>query len=116
MKLNYYIDSKKRSTKINNKDIEISKSVEGNRHIVKVKALKDLTLGNAIIDVKFDVNYYDVYFLNGYQSWTDSFENKLVKRERNIHKSPHIISHMYAMDKYGDATFYKYKMNKDHLL
>ena len=114
MKLNYYIDSKKRSTKINNNDIEFSKSVEGNRHIVKVKVLKDLTLGNAVIDVKFDVNYYDVYFLNGYQSWTDSFENKLVKRERNIYKSPHIISHLYAMDKYGDATFYKYKMNKLH--
>ena len=55
-----------------------------------------------------------MYFLNGYQSWTDTKEYKLRERLRNIKKSPHIISHMFAMDKYGDASFYNYSIRKSH--
>ena len=109
MKLSYYINSKRHSTNKTNNDLEIIEVIDGARRTFKIKALKDLTLANAKIDFNFDINYHDNYFLNGYQSWTDSFENKLIKRERNIYKSPHIISHAFAMDKYGDASFYKYK-------
>lgn len=114
MKISYYLNTKKFNTGKSNNDLKIAQSIEENRVKIKVKALKDLTLGMASLRPQYKVYYQDVFFLNGYQSWTDSFEYQLVKRERNIHKSPHIISHMYAMDKYGDATFYRYQMNKSH--
>ena len=93
---------------VSNKDMEVLSSFIGNRNIVKLKALSDITLLKADHYLGFAAHRKDRYFLNGYQSWTDTAEYYLSKRLRNIKKSPHIITHMFAMDKYGDSSFYKY--------
>ena len=114
MRLYYLKNGHKHVAKYSDKDIKFDIRMFNNRTTVRIKALEDITLLKADEVIPFNVNFQDLYFLNGYQSWTDTKEFKLAHRERNIKKSPHIISHMFAMDKYGDATFYKYSIKKSH--
>ena len=110
MIIKYSIGSKEFNTDTTNDDLIVTKNNNDNRYTITIKALKDMLLDKASLDIKFNANFKDLYFFNGYQSWTDSFESKLARRERNIYKSPHLIAKSYAMDKYGDATFYKYSI------
>ncbi len=114
MRLFYLKNNRKYVAKANNADVEFNIRVVENRTTIVAKALNDITLVKADDIVPFNVNFKDLYFLNGYQSWTDTKEYTLAKRLRNIKKSPHIISHMFAMDKYGDSSFYKYSIKKSH--
>ena len=114
MRLYYYKNGKKYCTKTSNKDVEIDVRPVNNRITTRIKALNDITLVKADDIIPFNVNFKDLYFLNGYQSWTDTKEYTLAKRLRNIKKSPHIITHMFAMDKYGDSNFYRYSIRKSH--
>lgn len=114
MRVYYLKNEKKQLAKGTNGDVEITTSFQNKRKIVSLLAKEDITLIKADETVPFHTNYKDLYFLNGYQSWTDTKEFKLAKRLRNIKKSPHIISHMFAMDRYGDSKFYKYSIRKSH--
>ena len=114
MRLFYLRNGNKRIAKFSNNDVKFDVRVINDRTTIRVKALEDITLLKADDVIPFNVNFKDLYFLNGYQSWTDTKEFKLAKRLRNIKKSPHIISHMFAMDKYGDASFYRYSIKKSH--
>ena len=114
MRLYYQKNGHKHVAKYSDKDVKFDIRMFNNRTTVRIKALEDITLLKADEVIPFNVNFQDLYFLNGYQSWTDTKEFRLAERLRNIKKSPHIISHMFAMDKYGDATFYKYSIKKSH--
>ena len=114
MRLYYLKDGHKHTAKFSNKDVKFDVRMSNNRTTVRVKALEDITLLKADEVIPFNVNFQDLYFLNGYQSWTDTKEFKLVERLRNVKKSPHIITHMFALAKYGDATFYRYSIKKSH--
>ncbi len=114
MKIVYYINGSKRTTSKSNNDITISEVREGNRTTIKVLASAEITLAKASADYPCHINYKDLYFLNGYQSWTDTKEFKLATQLRDVRKSPHIISHMFALDKYGDSIFYNYSIRKSH--
>ncbi len=115
MLIRYYLNNnKKKKTSESNEDLEVFSTYRNNCHTVTIKAKKDLTLLQADHKIAFFVNYFDKYFLNGYQSWTDTKEFYLKKRLRNIRKSPHIITHVFAMDKYGDSSFYRYSIKKSH--
>lgn len=96
------------------KDFEIEASQKKGKHTVTLIAKTDLELVNAIELLPIPTTTKDRYFLNGYQSWTDTKEFKLADRLRDIKKSPHIISHLYAMHAYGDTHFYKYSNRKSH--
>ena len=56
----------------------------------------------------------DRYFLNGYQSWTDTKETYLFERERDVSRLPRAVVSRFALDRYGDATFYRYDKNVLH--
>ena len=114
MQIYYFQNNKKTKTSVSNKDIEVLSSHKHNRHVVKIKARKSITLLKADHKVPFYVARSARFFFNGYQSWTDSCEYFLNKRMRNIKKSPHIVTHMFAMDKYGDSSFYRYSANRLH--
>ena len=114
MKIAYYKKGKKYNTSKSNADFVLNEVRDGNHTVIKLLASEDITLAKAEVSYPCHINYKDLYFLNGYQSWTDTREYHLRERLRNIKKSPHIISHMFAMDKYGDATFYKYSIRKSH--
>ncbi len=50
----------------------------------------------------------DLYFINGYQSWTETREFYGDARERNVKRLPGVLVRNFAFDRYGDATFYEY--------
>ena len=50
----------------------------------------------------------DLYFINGYQSWTDTREYYGDARERDMTRLPGLLKRNFALDRYGDATFYEY--------
>ena len=112
MIIRYLVDGKPRRVSDSNKDINVIEKRENNRHIVKIVAKKDLVLADATEVIPFNVNFKDLYFLNGYQSWTDTKEFKLSKRLRNVKKSPHLVVKFFGLNKYGDSTFYDYSIRK----
>ena len=114
MKIAYLKNGKTYKTTASNSDLEVNVLNNDHRYTVNVSAKSDITLVSVNNVIPFHVNFRDLYFLNGYQSWTDSHEYSLFKRLRNIKKSPHIISKMFAMSAYGDSTFYKYSIRKSH--
>ncbi|MBR7091738.1 MAG: alpha-galactosidase [Clostridia bacterium] len=50
----------------------------------------------------------DLYFMNGYQSWTDTREVFRTETERNVYALPRPVVDRFALDRYGDASFYPY--------
>ena len=114
MRVTYFKNGKKHTTNSSNSDIVLNEARDENHTIIKLVANEDIVLQSADVSYPCHINYKDAYFLNGYQSWTDTKEYHLRDRLRNIKKSPHIISKMFAMDRYGDATFYKYSIRKSH--
>jgi len=96
-------------------DFEIDEKFANNRHTIVIKSKKD----NIVLDnVSDTMPIHDVAkkeaFFNGYQSWTDSKEIKLKAKEKNIYRSPQAVVRAFAMDKYGDAPFYKYRRHVIH--
>ncbi len=114
MRLFYLKNGRKRSTQYTNEDVFIATHIDNEHTVIKVRAKTDITLLKAEEVIPFHVNFSDLYFLNGYQSWTDTKEYKLAKRLRNVDKSPHIITKKYALKAYGDSLFYKYSIKKSH--
>ena len=114
MFVRYIINGQFKRVNDTNVDIEVFEQRKNNRHTVIIKAKKDLVLADATEVIPFRVNFKDLYFLNGYQSWTDTKEYKLAKRLRNVKKSPHIIVSLYGLNKYGDSTFYDYSIKRSH--
>ena len=114
LSVSYIKDGLLIKTGSSNSDIEISEKEESGRYTVTVKAIEDITLecGQTVYNTK--INDGDLYFLNGYQSWTDTKEFYLSEKEKNIKKSPKFVVDMFAMDKYGDSNFYEYSKNKLH--
>ncbi|MBO6231171.1 MAG: alpha-galactosidase [Ruminiclostridium sp.] len=54
----------------------------------------------------------DRVFLNGYQSWTDSYEQDIHGRVRGIDHIPDLVSDKYAFSAYGDYTFVRYSRTR----
>ena len=114
MRVIYYKNGSKHTTSRSNADITISEVREGNHTCIKLLASEEITLAKADVSYPCFINFKDLYFLNGYQSWTDTKEYKLAKQLRDVRKSPHIITGLYALDKYGDSNFYNYSIRKSH--
>ena len=106
----------------NNVVIEVKKV--NNRETVVLKALNDVMLYQAEkkLDIAFDIN--SKFFLNGYQSWTDTKEcyiseyEKIARRAKRFfkknrkndtfNKTRDFLVNKYAFDRYGDVLFYEY--------
>lgn len=113
MILKYLVNNTINETDLNNDYVEIFSSSDNNRQIIKVKALKDISLLEARINKKLNITKDDLIFFNGYQSWTETKENYVTEKERNIKKAPKAIVKKFGLDRYGDSILYKY--NKDYL-
>lgn len=111
--LSYYIDNLLIKTNSSNDDVIISEDYLDNEVIISIKTNKKILLEKAQMQIDYHIDD-DYYFFNGYQSWTDSFEKHAKEKEKNVYHIPSIVRKMYALDKYGDATFYNYKKNIQH--
>ena len=56
----------------------------------------------------------DLWFMNGYQSWTDTKEFYISEREKNVSRLPKFLINSFAFDRYGDALFYSYSKKYLH--
>ena len=110
----YLIDGQIKKTATSNEDIIIDSKTEGSRNIVTVKALKPLILKRAYQNLSAKFDKESRFFLNGYQSWTDTKEFLFSEKEKNIYKLPKMLVNMFSFDKYGDAPFYSYRNSKLH--
>ena len=111
-----------------NVSIEIIKA--NNRVTIKLKALNDIVLYKAKYDSNVKFNEKSKFFLNGYQSWTDTKEayideyERIARRAERFFKTFHEretfektkdpLLNRFAFDRYGDVLFYEYNKNKLH--
>ena len=79
MKIAYLKNGKTYKTTASNSDLEVNVLNNDHRYTVNVSAKSDITLVSVNNVIPFHVNFRDLYFLNGYQSWTDSHEYSLFK-------------------------------------
>ena len=112
--IRYTLSGKSRSATESNDDFELITKDENNRHTVTLCAKKEICLSLFTESFPFSPDKNDLYFLNGYQSWTDTKEFTPSERERNVNKLPRSLVKKFAFDSYGDASFYAYGKNLKH--
>ena len=106
--IKYSASGKCLSASGSNEDFELSTKDESGRLTITLRAKKDIKLLNFTESLPFSPSRDDKYFLNGYQSWTDTKEFTFSERERNVNKLPRLLVNKFAFDSYGDAKFYAY--------
>ena len=98
--------------------VELSFRDSGHRRTVTLRAASDVVIdgyreyGHDFFAEGDPAKEYDpkgdLYFINGYQSWTDTREYYGDTRERDVKSLPAPILRSFSLDRYGDAMFYKY--------
>jgi len=119
--LRYRVDDREKmiSDATENEDLTLRVADGEGRRTLTLYAKRDLTLtsyvetGHGLLSGAGDPAT-DRYFLNGYQSWTDTKERYLSDCERDVTRLPKAIVSRFALDRYGDATFYPYDKNCLH--
>ncbi len=79
---------------------------------VSLKTKSEIEIVKLAAEFEYDFAETDRIFLNGYQSWTDSFEHDTSGRIRGIDHIPELVNGKYAFEAYGDYTFSKYSRKK----
>lgn len=112
MKIQYTVNGLYRECEISNDDILIDVNVTKNRFVYKIKALTNLTLLSVKDTIPYEINKEDLFFINGYQSWTSTREADIDFKERGVHKF-RILKNI-VLNPYGDYTFYAAKKDRLH--
>ncbi|MBQ7500841.1 MAG: alpha-galactosidase [Clostridia bacterium] len=96
-------------------DIRLTVKDNGSRRTVAAVAARDIELisyreteHDFFTVGRTDDPKGDLYFINGYQSWTDTREYYGDARERDVTALPRRVVSRFSLDRYGDATFYEY--------
>ncbi len=108
IEIRYRVNGKAHAAKESNAHLTITENKSDCRHTVIVTAKCDLTLKYAGGKTNVRLTGKDHFFLNGYQSWTDSKESVRLEIENNIYRLPRSLIRKFSFDRYGDATFYFY--------
>lgn len=112
--INYSVNGIAKTAAASNEDIVICENNEKKHTFISITALKDVELTSCTITEEHKYNKTDRFFLNGYQSWTDSFEYSFYHKLKDSSKLPAVLLKKYAFDKYGDSYFHKYNKNVLH--
>ena len=112
--ISYTVSGAQKIATESNDELELLYTEENNRQTVTIRAKKEICLYKFIQRLPFTPNKDDLYFINGYQSWTDTKEFTPTERERDVKKIPHAIVKAFAFDRYGDASFYPYAKHLLH--
>ena len=97
-----------------NDDIEITVTVEGSLHRYEAKARTEITLKSFTERTGWKVSRGDLYFWNGYQSWTATKQKHYFSAERDVRNIPAPIRNQYKLTQYGDSHIYDYSANRNH--
>ncbi len=114
MDIKYLLNGKIKETNASNEDLIIEESNEKNHHLGSIKALKDLQLIEARQSMSHPLPNGNQYFINGYQSWTNTTVGDLSLKEIDVNRFPKFLLKKLPVQRYGDYEFYKYNKNKLH--
>ena len=106
--INYTVSGNSKSATESNGDFELLTKEDLGRHIVTLRAKKDICLSQFLQSFSFTADKDGLYFLNGYQSWTDTKEFTCKEKEKDVNKLPGFLVKAFSFDRYGDVTFYNY--------
>ena len=112
--IKYLKDGNLITTGESNNDIQIIINDNKPEYIISIKAKSNISLISARLDTEYTLNNKDVYFYNGYQSWTDTHLTYKKYKERNILRRPKSVVKLWALDEYGDSHLYKYSNDIVH--
>lgn len=114
MKLTYITSGSSKTISSSDECVDIQ-TFEVDNHIkITVQAKAPIKLVEASINSFHKVSPKDKYFLNGFQSWTETLEANKRYKERNALNIPKPVLSRFVMEMYGDPTFYKHSKNKLH--
>ena len=114
MTIRYIADGIEKTASQTNGDLEITENSAQERQTVYIKAKNALQLVAAETDFAHAFSDDDRIFLNGWQSWTDSFEYSWNDKLKDALKLPGFLNSKYAFPQYGDAYFYQYHKDVLH--
>ncbi len=87
---------------------------EGTNYRLVLNASKDYEFVEARITLDYSFNKKQELFLNGYQSWTDTFEYNMNDKMKDAKKIFKPLRNIYHFEQYGDAHFIEYKKHSLH--
>ena len=100
------------SESVSNSRIALDINVDNETFSASVKTKSAIEIVKLAAEFVYEFTETDRIFLNGYQSWTDSYEHDIHGRVRGIDHIPELVSEKYAFSAYGDYTFVKYSRRK----
>ena len=127
IKISYYKGNELISTNKSDDNVDISIKDENNRYELSITAKNDIKLITAIKNLNLKIDRASKYFLNGYQSWTDTEESYfgqiektsqrgwLYYKDKDVSKNRHDpLNKKFAFDRYGDMFIYQYSRLRLH--
>ena len=99
---------------IKTSDFEIKSLVDGHHTKLTITSSTDILLVDANIVMNHKYHADDSFFLNGFQTWTDSLEYPYDYELRNVKNITPALLNRFSFDKYGETDFYKYQKNVFH--
>ncbi|MDE6586052.1 MAG: alpha-galactosidase [Clostridia bacterium] len=113
-KIKYSVDGQVKITEQSNDDIKLIVVQDNCRTTVTLCAQREIELLELKTSYPFKPDKNDLYFFNGYQSWTDTKEFTVNERGRDVKKLPKFLVNAFAFDRYGDASFHAYGKHRMH--
>ena len=89
-------------------DAALNVRIDGDRFSASVHADREIVIRQLRAVFEYDFHASERIFLNGYQSWTDSFEHSIHDRMRGLNGTPAAVVRKYGLDQYGDYQFLHY--------
>lgn len=114
MIVKYSARGRKRQITESDKRLELIWNREGSRTTVTATALEDVTLMAAEMELTHVFRREDYFFVNGYQSWTDTREYAFGERLKDVRKIPLPIRRRYGFLSYGEQGWYRCRKNVFH--
>ena len=87
------------------RDLDVTVERDGDVWHVWVDPEYDLTVESAAATVSLDLQHADALFLNGYNSWTDSWERSPRANMHGLWGTPRGIVDHWVLDASGDYRF-----------
>ena len=106
--IEYTLSGERKSATGSNADFELITREEKGHYTVTLRAKRELCLSLFSQSFPFLFDSNDLYFLNGYQSWTDTKEFSPSERQKDVNKLPRFLVNAFSFDRYGDASFCRY--------
>ena len=101
-------------TSIDSDLINLDYIKNGNNEKLILKTDSDIKINKVLVTIPFKYDKKDLIFVNGYQSWTDSFLYEYKDHLKDVNKLPKALLNLYAFKMYGDSYFKKYNKNVIH--